>query len=44
MTKNDSNGRIALIGTLKFNNMIPVPMTFVEGYSINDEKDENIET
>ena len=39
MTKNDFNGRKALLGTLKFNNMIPVPMAFVEGYSIEGEAD-----
>ena len=40
MTEDDGVGNKKLLGTLKFNNMIPVPMIYVEGYSIENEPDE----
>ncbi len=41
MTEDDGNGGKKLLGTLRFNNMIPVPLIFVGGYSIESETDEN---
>lgn len=40
MSESDGNGGKKLLGTLKFNNMIPVPMMYVSGYSIEKEQDE----
>ena len=39
MTEDSGEGNKRLLGTLRFNNMIPVPMIFVEGYSIENEPD-----
>lgn len=39
MVEDNGVGEKKLLGTLRFNNMIPVPMIFVEGYSIENEKD-----
>lgn len=39
MVEDDGVGDKKLLGTLRFNNMIPVPMLFVEGYSIDNESD-----
>lgn len=39
MTESDGNGGKKLLGSLRFNNMIPVPMLYIEGYSIEDEED-----
>lgn len=41
MVKGDNNGSKALLGTIKLINMIPVPMKYVLGYSIEDETDVN---
>lgn len=38
ITKNDEEKKI-LLGTIKFNNMIPVPMQFVNSFDVNDEGD-----
>ena len=40
MVEDDGADKKRLLGTLRFNNMIPVPMLFVGGYSIENEKDE----
>ena len=40
MVENDDSGNKKLLGTLRFNNMIPIPMLFICGYSIDSEKDE----
>ena len=39
MTKTDSEGNKVLLGTIKLINMIPVPMKYVDGYSIDNEPD-----
>ena len=39
MTKDDEAGERVLLGTIKLINMIPIPMKFVDGYSIDNEKD-----
>lgn len=40
MTESDGNGGKVLLGTLRFNSMIPVPMNYVIGYSIDAEQDD----
>ena len=40
MTKNNEEGKKVLLGTIKLINMIPIPMKYVEGYSIDNEQDE----
>lgn len=39
MTKDGENGSRVLLGTIKLINMIPIPMKYVEGYSIDNELD-----
>ena len=39
MVEDDGFGGKKLLGTLRFNNMIPIPMIFVEGYSMDSELD-----
>ena len=39
MVEDDGVGKKRLLGTLRFNNMIPIPMIFVEGYQIQSEED-----
>ena len=39
MTKDGENGIRVLLGTIKLINMIPIPMKYVEGYSIENEPD-----
>lgn len=39
MTKDGENGSRVLLGTIKLINMIPIPMKYVEGYSIENEPD-----
>lgn len=38
MVEDNGVGEKKLLGTLRFNNMIPVPMIFVDGYSIDAEE------
>ena len=40
MIESDGSGGKVLLGTLRFNNMIPVPLLFVNGYSFEKEEDE----
>ena len=37
--KKNENGKEILLGTIKLNNMIPVPMIYVGGYSFKEESD-----
>ena len=37
--KKNDNGKEMLLGTIKLNNMIPVPMIYVCGYSFKEESD-----
>lgn len=41
MLESGKNGEKVLLGTIKLNNMIPIPSNYVEEYVIEDEKDEN---
>lgn len=41
MIKDGETGERVLLGTIKLINMIPVPMKYVLGYSIENEKDIN---
>ena len=38
ITKNDGEKKV-LLGTIKFNNMIPVPLRYVDSFDINNEGD-----
>ena len=40
MIEDNGIGDKKLLGTLRFNNMIPVPMLFIENFSIDSENDE----
>lgn len=40
MLESGENGEKVLLGTIKLNNMIPIPSSYIEEYVIEDEEDE----